>query len=89
MRILPVSLRYFDESVEGLLDYAHRVSSLTHRHARCQMACGFYSAMVMALIDGLMDRLRLNTGEDLKGLLSIDTGTPHRPPVPAPKLVIG
>ena len=52
MRILPVTLRYFDLPVEELLDHAHRASSLTHRHVRGQMACGFYCAMVSALLQG-------------------------------------
>ncbi len=52
MRILPVALRYSGVSASVLLDYAHRVSSLTHRHVRCQMACGFYCTMVSALVGG-------------------------------------
>jgi ADP-ribosylglycohydrolase len=52
MRILPVALRYSASPVEDLLDYAHRASSLTHRHVRCQMACGFYCTMVAALLGG-------------------------------------
>ena len=53
MRILPVALCYFGQTAGVLLDYAHRVSSLTHRHVRCQMACGFYCTMVTALLGGL------------------------------------
>jgi ADP-ribosylglycohydrolase len=52
MRILPVTLRYFDLPVEELLDHAHRASALTHRHVRGQMACGFYCTMVSALLQG-------------------------------------
>ena len=37
MRILPVALCYSGEPVNVLLDYTHRMSSLTHRHVRCQM----------------------------------------------------
>ena len=53
MRILPVALCYSGHPASVLLDYAHRVSSLTHRHVRCQMACGFYCAMVSALLGGV------------------------------------
>ena len=53
MRILPVALCYFWEPASVLLDYAHRVSSLTHRHVRCRMACGFYCTMVSALLRGV------------------------------------
>ena len=53
MRILPVALRYFSSPTEEMLDYAHRASALTHRHARCQMACGFYCTMVGALLRGM------------------------------------
>ena len=52
MRILPVSLRYFDSPIEVLLDHAHRVSALTHRHIRCQIACGFYCAVVSEMLRG-------------------------------------
>ena len=52
MRILPGALRYFDSLVEALLDHAHQASALTHRRVRSQMACGFYCAMVSALLKG-------------------------------------
>ncbi len=53
MRILPVGLRFADASVDSLLGYAHRASSLTHRHPRSQIACGFYCLMVAGLLRGL------------------------------------
>lgn len=53
MRILPVGLYYFSSPIKKLLDHAHRASALTHRHPRCQMACGFYCAMVSALLEGV------------------------------------
>jgi len=52
MRILPVALCYADAPVEEMLGIAHRVSSLTHRHPRSQMACGLYCLMVKALLEG-------------------------------------
>ena len=52
MRILPIALRSFSEPAGLLFDYAHRASSVTHRHIRCQMACGFYCTMVSALLGG-------------------------------------
>lgn len=53
MRILPVALRSADAPVESMLDLAHRVSALTHRHPRSQMACGLYCLMARALREGL------------------------------------
>lgn len=52
MRILPIALRFADVPAAQLLDYAHRASSLTHRHPRSQIACGFYCLMVAALLKG-------------------------------------
>lgn len=52
MRILPVALRYVDEPIAELLDYAHRASSITHRHPRSQIACGLYCLMASALLKG-------------------------------------
>ena len=53
MRILPVGLFFVDLPDDELLDYAHRVSSLTHRHPRSQMACGFYCLMPARLLKRL------------------------------------
>jgi ADP-ribosylglycohydrolase len=53
MRILPVGLRFAGVPSTRLLDYAHRVSSMTHRHPRSQMACGFYCLIAAALLRGL------------------------------------
>ena len=53
MRILPVALRYADASVEEMLFMAHRVSAITHRHPRSQMACGLYCCMARGLLGGL------------------------------------
>lgn len=46
MRILPVALRFADSTADQLLFRVHQASSLTHRHLRSQMACGFYCLMV-------------------------------------------
>jgi ADP-ribosyl-[dinitrogen reductase] hydrolase len=53
MRILPVALRFANLPPEQLLDHVHRVSCLTHRHPRSQIACGFYCLMVTELLKGL------------------------------------
>ena len=53
MRILPVALRYADAPIEDMLFMAHRISALTHRHPRSQMACGLYCCMTKGLLDGL------------------------------------
>jgi ADP-ribosylglycohydrolase len=52
MRILPVALRFAGSSVEQLLYYVHQASSLTHRHLRSQMACGFYCLTAASLLQG-------------------------------------
>ncbi|HEX2949643.1 MAG TPA: ADP-ribosylglycohydrolase family protein [Armatimonadota bacterium] len=53
MRILPVALRYVDKPIEEMLFMAHRISALTHRHPRSQMACGLYCCLVKGLLYGL------------------------------------
>ncbi len=52
MRILPVGIYFARQPVEELLHNVHRASSLTHRHPRALMACGFYCLMVSALLQG-------------------------------------
>jgi ADP-ribosylglycohydrolase len=52
MRILPVALRFGREPAERLLEYACRVSAITHRHPRSQMACGFYCLIAAGLLHG-------------------------------------
>ena len=52
MRILPVGIFFARQPVEEFLDAVHRASSLTHRHPRTLMACGFYCLMVRALLEG-------------------------------------
>lgn len=52
MRILPIALYFAKAPTTELLDYAHRASSLTHRHLRSQMACGVYCVMAAVLLDG-------------------------------------
>lgn len=56
MRILPVALRFANFSTESLLERVHRSSSITHRHARSQMACGLYSLVVRELLHGAENR---------------------------------
>jgi ADP-ribosylglycohydrolase len=52
MRILPIALRFGQEPVERLLEFAHRSSAITHRHPRSQLACGLYCLMVARLLKG-------------------------------------
>jgi ADP-ribosyl-[dinitrogen reductase] hydrolase len=52
MRILPVGIFGAGFDLPDLLDACHRVSALTHRHPRSQMACGFYCLMACALLQG-------------------------------------
>lgn len=50
MRILPIALRFADSSLDEVLNYAHRASSLTRRHPRSQIACSLHCLMVVALL---------------------------------------
>ncbi len=52
MRILPVALRFANRRTNELLDKVHRVSAITHRHPRSQMACGFYALVVRDILNG-------------------------------------
>jgi ADP-ribosyl-[dinitrogen reductase] hydrolase len=50
MRILPIALWFQDESAEAIAIHAQRASSITHRHARSQMACAFYCLLARELL---------------------------------------
>jgi ADP-ribosyl-[dinitrogen reductase] hydrolase len=52
MRIIPLALRFAGEPKEKLLEYVQRASAITHRHARSQMSCAFFSLLVRELILG-------------------------------------
>lgn len=52
MRIIPVSLRFADQTVKVALDRVHRASAITHRHARSQMACGLFTLLIRELLNG-------------------------------------
>ncbi|OKH17254.1 ADP-ribosylglycohydrolase family protein [[Limnothrix rosea] IAM M-220] len=51
MRILPLAFFAETLSYEELLDLAHNVSSLTHRHPRSLVACGIYLSIAIELVD--------------------------------------
>lgn len=50
MRILPIALYFRQAPMRDLLQAAHDVSALTHRHPRSQMACGMYCLLVTELL---------------------------------------
>jgi len=52
MRILPVGIYFASRPVEELLNAVHSASSLTHRHPRALIACGFYCLMIRSLLEG-------------------------------------
>ncbi len=52
MRILPIALRFANEPPERLLELSHRASTITHRHPRSQLACGFYCLLAARLLKG-------------------------------------
>lgn len=51
MRILPLAFVAQSISYEELLDLAHNISSLTHRHPRSLVACGIYLSIAIELLD--------------------------------------
>ena len=64
MRILPVALYGASLPVKEHLALAHQVSSITHRHPRSQLACGFYCLPVRELLKGeKVERAVLTTVE--------------------------
>jgi ADP-ribosylglycohydrolase len=54
MRILPIALRFREETAQRLAELARRASSLTHGHLRSQMACALYVLVVKELLRGLV-----------------------------------
>lgn len=52
MRILPVPLRFYRLTDTQLVKLAHSASSLTHRHPRSRLACGYLSVFAKYLIGG-------------------------------------
>ncbi len=52
MRMLPVALQYSNANRSTMIDRVHRVSSITHRHPRSMMACGYYGLIVSHMLDG-------------------------------------
>ncbi len=81
MRILPVALRYADAPIEDMLFMAHRISALTHRHPRSQMACGLYCCMAKGLLYGLTPteayRFMLEQGLRYYNVAPFQTEYPH------------
>lgn len=64
MRILPMALWYAHLPYEEMVTFAQRASSLTHRHPRSLMACGFYCILVQELLQGTEKSLALNRAID-------------------------
>ncbi len=53
MRILPVALRFANESDESIKHRTARVSAITHAHPRSRMACTYYGLLVRELLSGM------------------------------------
>ncbi len=49
-------------STEEILQEAHRLSSLTHRHPRSQMACGIYTLIAIELLKGQTLPIAIESG---------------------------
>lgn len=52
MRILPIALRFYQETPERLIEIAHLVSRITHGHPRSQLACGYACLLISRLLAG-------------------------------------
>ncbi len=53
MRTLPLAFHYFRHlNFPQLLDEVHQTAAITHAHPRCQMACGIYVSIALALMEG-------------------------------------
>ncbi len=52
MRILPIGLRFYEETPERLIEIAHMVSRITHGHPRSQLACGYACLLISRLLMG-------------------------------------
>ncbi len=52
MRILPIAYYHKSLTFSELIERVHQVSSITHRHLRCQMACGIYISIAINLLQG-------------------------------------
>lgn len=52
MRVLPIGIYFAKAPLQELLDAAHQVSALTHRHPRSQIACGIYCLVIAGLLAG-------------------------------------
>lgn len=65
MRIIPAVLyakyKMEEETLEDKMEVIHRVSALTHGHPRSQMACGIYTMILWALMDG-KDKSAIQSG---------------------------
>ena len=60
MRILPVVLRFGNESRDTFADRIERASSITHAHAQSRMACVFYGLLIRHLLSDVYARPALN-----------------------------
>ena len=52
MRILPMAYQLENTEEGKRFEMVHQVSSLTHGHPRCQMACGIYIQLAINLLKG-------------------------------------
>ena len=67
MRILPVAVYFYclyDDLNDEAMDIIHNISSLTHAHPRCLIACGIYSMIAVQILKGLSLRDAIFTGID-------------------------
>nr|WP_262562333.1 ADP-ribosylglycohydrolase family protein [Acaryochloris sp. CCMEE 5410] len=56
MRILPMAYCYQTVDLPTLIHRVHQVSCITHAHPRSQMACGIYTCIAIALLQGANPR---------------------------------
>lgn len=51
MRILPLAYYHKNLDFSQLIERVHNVSSITHAHLRCQIACGIYISIAVCLLN--------------------------------------
>ncbi len=69
MRILPVALRFWNDSPEIVADHAMGWSAITHRHARSQLACACYCLVARHLMQGASPESAGSAGAETLGAI--------------------
>jgi ADP-ribosylglycohydrolase len=78
MRILPVVLRFSTDPAALFAEHIEKVSTITHGHARSQMACVFYGLVISRLLLGNEPRVALDSARvEFSGRYERSAEFPH------------